>query len=260
VVVANSIGPAIWGEKQPLLKDDGGGIYPAQKVTRYVGGFPMYENQVVMVTNIRRPLTVPVSMERALRAYIAMYRKDAAKLRGAEQEFSESSGVQALEDAIKQLEQLYESQKTTNPKGAAELKQNIEKMRQQLPTMRETIRESNRQGAVNARQGSAVTADRIRRIEARLAALSPAERSAQAYWGGQGADEWYLNRPGAPGARPLVALNPDFYDRSAPPTALQAVAIFAHADGDKGLQLFARRVVESLDYARLAAVLMPNSR
>jgi hypothetical protein len=97
-----------------------------------------------------------------------------------------------------------------------------------------------------------------------LAGLSPSARASQAYWGGMNSTLSGLVAEGSPNSRPLVAVNPDFLDRSLPRTAMQILTVyFAWADpspegaaaathiGDRRLYEFLR----DADWKRLAAVL-----
>ncbi len=59
-------------------------------------------------------------------------------------------------------------------------------------------------------------------LRAQLRSLSPAERSAQAWVSNP---ELGLAAPGSPEARPLVTLNPDFFDRTRPRTKVQLVIL-----------------------------------
>ena len=276
VIIANSIGTVIWNQKMPVLKDEAGGMHPEPRLTGQVAGFPMYENRAVVVTNIRRPFLVPVSVERVLRARLAERRQDLAKVEAGSQALAGSSPsstaqttlkqMEAQYEGMKQMDQVYEQMKAVDPKTAAELQrsnakaladlqQSIEKARRELPAGAAKATAINREALPELRRGMDDLREKIRRLEARLEVLSPAERQAQAHYGGVGADEWLLNKPGASDALRLVAVNPDFFDASAPRAALQVLTVIPREGtaGDAGL--FARRVLESLDYARLAALL-----
>jgi hypothetical protein len=75
-------------------------------------------------------------------------------------------------------------------------------------------------------EGQSLLIELATALEERLAAMSPAERSAQA-WGGCVNDDQttHLCTPQDEGARPYVRYNPSFFDRTAPKTAFQLVSV-----------------------------------
>jgi hypothetical protein len=190
-------------------------------------------------------------VERVLKAQMVDLRKMIAESSEEMSEQKSGSGSAAMADAIKQLEALYEQMRETNPKGAAELKANIEKMRQTTPAVRDVERRSA--DTLSAFAGRHT--DELRRLEAHLASLSSAERGAQAYVGGRSQDEWGLGHKGDDNAFPLVSFNPEFFDRSAPRDAIQLLALIPRGSDDDALTKLGWQLVESLDYASLRGLL-----
>lgn len=251
LVLANALGPVNAARTSASFTDSAGEMFLEPKVTRRVAGFPVYEDHVLMVTNSARPLLVPVSVERVLKAQAMDLRKMISSSREEESVQESGSGSAAMAGAIKQLEALYEQMRETDPKGAAELKTNIEKMRKTTPAVRDVERRSaDTLGALADRHS-----ERLRRLEAHLASLSSAERAAQAYMGGKSRDEWELGRAGDEGAYPLVSLNPAFFDRSAPRGAIQLLALIPRSGSDEALTKLGWELLESLDYDALRALM-----
>jgi hypothetical protein len=130
--------------------------------------------------------------------------------------------------------------------------------------MRKQISETRRQlaGSETAvrgefREGMAATADLVAAIEKELASLTTAERRAPAYraygppevyensvierleeapQGDQDADRTLrpslLVSPKNPGGRPVVRLNPEYFDRKLPPSAIQLIVLESWQGGD----------------------------
>lgn len=251
MVVANAVGTANAAGTPASFTDGAGDMFIEPRITRRIAGFPVYEDRVLIVTNISRPMLIPVSVERVLKARMADLRKAVAESRGEASKQESGSGSAAMADAIKQLEALYEQMRETNPKGAAELKANIEKMRQTTPA----VRDVERQSGDTLRTFVGRHSEQLRRLEAHLAALSPAERRAQAYIGGKSQDEWGLGHSGDDGAYPLVSYNPAFFDHGAPRTAIQLLALIPRGSEDEALTKFGWELLESLDYASLRGLM-----
>lgn len=251
LVVANAIGPANAARTSASFTDGAGEMFIEPRVTRRIAGFPLYEDHVLIVTNSSRPILIPASVERVLRARMTDLRKMIAESNEEASTQESGSGSAAMTDAIKQLEALYEQMRETDPKGAAELKANIEKMRQTTPAVRDVERRSA--DTLSAFVGRHT--DELRRLEAHLASLSSAERRAQAYLGGKAHDEWGLGHKGDEDALPLVSLNPEFFDRSAPRGAIQVLALIPRGSDDDALTKLGWELLESLDYASLRGLL-----
>lgn len=92
---------------------------------------------------------------------------------------------------------------------------------------------------------------------AELAALTPAQRKADAWIGGlePGAGSG-LVPAGTPGARRLVTPNPAFYDATRP-TEVQAIAVKSQTTSQPYLLGVQGEVLRTLDWQALAALLTP---
>jgi hypothetical protein len=280
VVVANVPGAIVEDEKSPLLSEVPESFYIEPKVVRSVGGYPQYENGTILITRRGCSPLVHVSQERWLRAVIASFRKaaDASEHDIAEAR-SEQIDVAAIADTnemvmdsmIVGMERMYESMKTTSPETAAELKKSIDQMRAERPaahanaqkmrSLQSTIDAQRSKGRTVANKQMDSTRAIIHTIEAYLASLAPAQRRADAYYGHKVEYGYTIPSPG-PKDRRVVMLNPDCFDRSAPRTTLQMLAIFSSSQGGSNVYAqtadddFAERVARSPDLKRLAALLM----
>jgi hypothetical protein len=252
LVVANAAGPVNAARTTASFTDGEGEMFIEPRVTRRVAGFPVYEDHVLIVTNSSRPILVPATVERVLQAQAADLRKMLASTREEQSVQESGSGSAAMADAIKQLEALYEQMRETNPKGAAELKANIEKMRK---TAAPAVRDVEGRMADTLRVFAGQHSERLRRLEAHIASLSSAELAAQAYVGRKSRDEWGLGHAGDEGAYALVSLNPAFFDRAAPRGAIQLLALIPRSGSDEALTKLGWEVLESLDYDALRALM-----
>lgn len=280
-IVANVPGAILEDEKSPLLSDVPDLFYTEPKVVRTVGGYPQYENGTILITRNGRSPLIHVSQERWLRAVIASFRYlvEPSERDVADEEESNRIDVAALADTndmvmdsvIAGMEQLYESMKSTNPEVAAGLKKNIEKMRAERPRSRANnaklralepkIAEERAQLRGIARVEADSIRTVIRTIESYLASLTPAQRRADAYYGHR-IEYGYTDPSPGPDARRVVMLDPNYFDRNAPRTSIQLLTIVSSSQGGSNVyqqtpdDQLAERIVRSLDFSRLAALLM----
>lgn len=245
LVVANVLGPVITDGRSASFTDDRGGMYIEPKVTRRIAGYPVYEDRVLIVTNRTHPVLVPVTVGRVLEARKAELRDLIAKGNAAQQD---ETGSDAMAGAIAQMEALYEQMRQTNPEAAKELKANIEKMRATTPQ----VQAVEGQNAATLNASLRRNSDALRRLDAYIASLSPSAREARAYIGGRHASEWGLASPGDEGALPLASFNDDFFDTTAPRSALQVLALIPRGGEEDAARW---KMLESLDYSALAALL-----
>jgi hypothetical protein len=280
VVVANVPGAIVEDEKSPLLSDAPERFYMEPKVVRRVDGYPQYENGTILITRNGRSPLVHVSQEHWLRAVIASFRKSAD---ASEREIADARSTRIdataiadknemiMDSVIIGMEQLYESMKSTSPETAAEIRKSIDQMRAERPTahanaqkmraLQPTIDAERAKGSAVASTQMHSTRAMIHTIEAYLASLTPAQRRADAYYGNKAEYGYTVPSPG-PNDRRVVMLNPDCFDRSAPRTALQMLAIFSSSGGGFNVYAqtaddqFSERLARSLNFKRLAALLI----
>ena len=279
-IVANVPGAIVEDEKSPLLSDVPERFYIEPKVVRRVGGYPQYENGTILITRNGRSPLVHVSQEHWLRAVIASFQKSA---NASEREIADARSTRIdataiadtnemiMDSVIIGMERMYESMKSTSPETAAELKKSIDQMRAQRPTahanaqkmraLQPTIDAERAKGIVVASTQTDSTRAVIRTIEAYLASLTPAQRRADAYLGPKVEYGYTVPSPG-PNDRRVVMFAPDYFDRSAPRTALQVLTVFSTSRGGFNVYAqtaddqFSERLARSLDFKRLAALLI----
>lgn len=274
LVVANVLGTILEDQKTPIISGADERLYPEPRVTDTVAGLPMYENQAILVTNIRRPPYLPVSVEYYMRTLIATWERDYREAsteleRDASTTVAErSAGIDSLgsvmDSVLSGMQQTYEALKAQNPTAAAELAKSIEAMKQSMPETRRNIArvQASRQHAESldaaVRRTSAAWMDSsaamIRDAKRYLESLSPAERQADAYTGGGTPNQWGLT-PRREGAFRIVRLNPDFFDRSAPRSAIQVLAIMPSKADDPARHELAMHIARKIDVTRLRALL-----
>ena len=161
------------------------------------------------------------------------------------------------------LKKAAEMERSGFPEVAAKLRGDLEKNLAAMAEARRTAARAQAQVAVDAPRQMAKTRkvadDLADRVRAQLAALSPAERRAPACEGTSGAKPTYLVPCDAPGADAIVQVNPDFFDASLPPTAVQHIVVItkkAELGGEgKGLHEWRIKLFHELDYPGLYALL-----
>ena len=213
-VYANSPGASVSHRHQLDFEGasdiNGRTMYFEPKQTRTIGGFPMFDDDVVVIARNHRPLWLPVSRDNFLRAALRDTRKAIADTGMPSSDLAQ--GLRARLDALQA--------------------------------------ESN--------------------------ALSPSELASQAWLGDSasaGTTEAAINSglapAGAPDARPLVIVNPEFLDRSLPRSAVQILAVRLNwgtyldqqtraidtvSAGDHVSVLRLRQLIGQLDWKKLASL------
>ena len=202
----------IWNGGPQLNLADGRKVAYAPKEWGHVGGVTLYLNQrdrdelYIFVTKGSRPLWIPVTREQYLSAAIRKLETDEAK-GGPDERLAEL---------------------------AAEEKRVIENMGSS-PEGRETLNSIKQERAGLMEEKARIEKDRkehgdpvIDPLRSQLQALSPAERASQAW----------VDRPSEPlvpagTGRPLVAFNPDYFDRSRPRSDIQLIVVGLNFGGQK---------------------------
>lgn len=180
-------------------------------------GFPLIGNSLVLTREGRLPF-VPVSQERALRAFIDWHSKETA---GREAELA-AQRRKAYEDYV-------------SPQGRAKRQAAIEAEAKGVhPTMAEQAR--RRAEAIDRRREQDLLAEANRgpspamqaltEAKSRMQSMSAAERAAPAWHlSSRGQSVLEIAAQGTPGARPLVAFDPAFFDPKQPRTTLRVALV-----------------------------------
>jgi hypothetical protein len=212
-----------------------------------VDGVPVFKNPatqkavIVLARSGRPPWTRPVSQQEVLEAAILRLEADVqreAALQGEQpQTLTPAADQQRTwqrEAAARQLEmrKLIEETRRSNPTLADTLRRNFEQLEADMAAaMRKEVdieqQKSARAAGRPAPPKALTVADRLARHRERLAAMSPAERQAQAFFVSA---EDPLDPPLAPAGREaqgyaLVRPNPDYFDPKLPRTALQVITL-----------------------------------
>ncbi len=227
-----------------------------------IAGFPVYEDRTLVVTNGRRPVWVPVTRDQYLLATIQWREQELARTQsrpGSSDQYRQWESQR--EERRKTREQMYRKLKATDPAAA-------EKMLRQSLDMEARMEAALKSSATNADPGLASLKplrDTLDALRAQRAALSPAERAEQACLAGrvdQPATALDLERRLVPatteGARPLVAINPDFFDRTRPRADWQLITVTVNTGGLPRDHIGVKRLFEfreSVDWKRVAALL-----
>jgi hypothetical protein len=201
------------------------------KETGRVGGWPSYEDKVLMSVGGRLPW-LPVTIgeyidyeerrEREKRAEVLARRP---KLYGV--------------DPAK-VQKTYEKMKKSHP---AEAEQYLADMKAQMPALEEQHRK-------RAERGDQLAAEKLTRILQARASFTPEQLAAPMYYG---SGPLNIARPGDPQAYALVKPDPDFPDRS-DPDRVQLITVYTSVSKDDPIlerRDTMQRTRDTLEYARL---------
>jgi len=168
---------------------------------------PLFDDGTILITNNPRPLFLPVTAERYIRARIHQGQTELADLQKKHHEL-------VGEKRTAQLQRTYEHIRRTRPQDAESF-------------LRSSI-EADKKTDQNCTKSELQKQQEIAAYESELAALSPDQRREQAYspsaYLGMAGTPLLAN-PNQPGAKPLVTFNPDFFDRSRPRTDIQVLLV-----------------------------------
>jgi len=279
-VRANDIS-TVFNRLERWQTDEQGLTYWEPREIRRVAGFPQYSTGAVVLKRNPRPIWVPVSREWALQRELAQRRKnldgvaESAKAAGAVDPAAIlEKWLGERPERQREMEKSYAEMKGSNPEYAEKIRANFFEMEKRVErTMRDT---AERQKAAPPRYNARLAAERsreekcIRYLEGELARLSPADRAAPACISGKILD---TKRPSSepvcslvvdgsfPGATRIVTENPDYYDPTFPPSAIQLILVdFSNFEESVRVSPPWRhaayeRIRDSLDYSAFAAML-----
>jgi hypothetical protein len=157
-------------------------------------------------------------------------------------------------------EKLYQETKKTSPADAEKLRAEFKKREAE---QRADLLSAQARCEEKRKQVPAEVAKENERFRAELARLTPAERASQA-WYNPRLDRYNssgLLAPTAPNAGGLVAINPDFFDRSRPRTDFQIICVEVTSKPDFQLKkddipyYTLQEFLTIMDWQRVAALL-----
>jgi len=279
-VWANDIS-TVFNKLERWQLDERGLTYLEPPEIRKVAGFPQYGTGFVVLKRNPRPIWVPVSREWALQRELAQRRKNLESLDESANDAGAYDPAAILEKWLaerperrREMEESYKEMKQSNPGYAEKIRANFFDTEKRVEeSMRDTAK---RQKAAPPRQNARLAAERsteercIRHLEGELARLSPAERAAPAYISlsipnmkksSPERDCSYIVDADFPDARRLVTENPDYYDQTLSPSAIQVILVdFSNFEGSVRVyppwrHAAYERIRDGLDYSALAAML-----
>lgn len=236
-------------------------LYIEPTVTGHVAGYPVYEHRYLVLTKNRRPLYIPMSEEQFIRNCIA---KEKSTLTDTRETIAKGSPLQQwLESSKAGRAGFMEGNAIvarTDPAKARQQRDEYER------GMAETERMLRAQEAANtgAITGAATQeSSTLAALQAELDGLSAEERSAPAYLPtGRNSStraSGLMSRPDGDNTQMLIQPNPQFFDSTLPPTAVQIIAIDLPGVRDdlpgNAEDSLLVAVRGALDYGRLAALL-----
>jgi hypothetical protein len=247
-------------------KDERGLFFEQPEKQREIKGFPVYDNRLYITRPDHPPLFLPVSQERVIKAFL-VYARAQAPLTGSmiasmKKQYEDFIGPASQEARRKKIEIEAASQK--NPVSSAQARKQAEAI--------DRRREEDYRKRANPAPDDPVfePARRLRDAEALLAGMAEAQRQAPA-WRNRGPAKGIpldLRPAGAPGARPVVEVNPVFFDVSGSRTALRNVVVrlslddldrtLGTSDGDLMAKL-RRGVSLETDWNRVMQLMEPPS-
>jgi len=187
--------------------DEQGKIFAAPEIARTESGFPLYKNGCIVITRVPRPIFAPVSAQRFLLARIRQARLELADLQKRHQEYV---GAKAEQRTL----ETYQRIRARNAQDAERFLA--------------TAQQAERQSDVTFTKSEQAKQVEIAGYQSELDSLSPEQRQAQAFtaqrYNGPPQGR-LLALPGQAGVWPLVAFNPEFFDRSRPRTDIQSLVV-----------------------------------
>ncbi len=272
---------SVFDGRERWQTDERGLTYWEPREIRKVAGFPQYSTGAVVLKRNPRPIWVPVSREWALQRELTMARKNfdaVAKSAAAARAFDPTANLEKWlserPERQREMEKSYTEMKRSNPEFAEKIRANFFDLENRVErTMRDV---AERQKVAPPYNESRIEAQRrgvekcIGYLEGELARLSPADRAAPAYVSLKTIE---LKRPcpepgcsyvvdaDFPGATRIVTENPDYYDPSLPPSAIQLILVdFSYFEGRVRVappwrHAAYERIRDGLDYSALAAML-----
>ncbi len=235
-----------WKNQLNYKYDDGWGIFFEPKKIGEFQGFPMYKPDTIVITRNPKPLWLPVSQERFIKALIreAEALEEDSKKNIEWRKKEDEKRCRELNDQ-KETERHYSQLKAINPAGAEIYKKTIEDAAERCERdMQENWRaheermkkheSETRERAVKENKPKILMllgVERLRMLKEELDSLSPSERAAPAYYSEELSCDSEVKAVSclvdtdAPGARMLVSPNPGFFDSTLPKSAIQVIIL-----------------------------------
>ena len=217
-------------------KDEQIEMFEEPKLTGRVAGFPEYRGMYVMLSSGERVPWIPVTVAE----YLDLKERRMLK-EGAEFEKTKARGT-GLDPAT--LEQAYQNMKKIDPKAAEDFRTTMQRQMETLPVQQQKHFE----------KADAFQSKQLADLRAYRAALSAEQLRAQAR---EGIGPQQLAAAGDPHAKPLVKLDPRFFEGS-DPHRVRLISVFVGVvpkDPVAERRETMQKTRDTLDYARLAQLL-----
>lgn len=239
------------------MNDEQGRFFPLPRPERTIDGFPVYGGQLLVTTG-KRVLMLPVSRERALKAMLRAMQGELQNVDDTQgmynQELIKFNSPEMKKSRQQTIDQVA-SYEPTPEKAAAARARMEEVYRVQEQQLREAAeRQWSDNPAIREVQAN------VAALQARIDAMSPAERQAPAYVSREPEKNLPLGvdivAAGMEGALALMAFNPEFFDTKQP-QAIQLVT--TEVETLQSLQEAGRSVQELSPQERLPLAIVEQA-
>jgi len=267
--LTHALGAYPFGSNVHRMLPDGRTIlYMPREIPLRVSGFQVYEKPLgrskhFFLTRRDRLPWVPVTRKQFLVSLMdeTEYRFASEAKRESPCDFRYREWISEQETRRRNNEKWYQEKKKTSPADAEKLRAELEKREAE---QRADLLSAQARCEEDRKQIPAKVAKENERFRAELARLTPAERASQA-WYNPRMDRYNasgLVAPTAPRAGGLVAINPDFFDRSRPRTDFQIICVEVTSKPDFELKkddipyyTLHEFLTTTMDWQRVAALL-----
>ena len=228
-VFVNNLLPLFYGIGGGEIKDDGGSMFLEPSRVGELGGAAVYwsgrpRDCIAVFKANERPLWLPVSQERYLRAQIKAVedRVEYARSEYMAARHERARMADSMPDMAQQ-EELIRQMKAINPDAAIDMEKQLAAMREM---MEQKLPEMQKEADRNADSMGDLLEPELNKFRAELSAMTPAQRAAPAYLGGlSGSKTTLLSHPDDRGARALVAPQLDYFAAASDPAKPQLLII-----------------------------------
>ena len=242
-----------------IARDEGGKIFAMAADAKSIQGFSFYNGSII-ITNVTRPIFLPVSAERVLQAKIQQARTELAKVQADHQKqaMQYNLWLAGRDKREQEREKSYQQMKVISPQNA----DNYLHISEEGDRKRGEMLKADADKAAVPTTAEQFKQKELNGYQAELASLSQQQRSAQAWysWRRQYGEK-FLADPSTRDARPLVRFNPDFFDRSRPRTNIQVLVVgwlFQNGLRERSYDPQYQRIIDfrqSFDFHTLAPLL-----
>ena len=227
-IFINDLSPLFHGIAGGEIKDEEGPLFSEPILVGKLGGADVYWSErprdcIAVFKGNQGPLWTPVSNERYLRANIkAIEDKVAAERKSYEADRKKRVSRSTMPDQAEQKKML-EQMRASNPEAAKDFEEQLAKMQRMIE---DKMPEIQQETDSEFEKTAGVLIPQINKFKTELAAMSPAQRAAPAYWGGtNGSKTTLLSSPDDTGSRALVAPAKSYFSETTDPREVRLLII-----------------------------------